>query len=146
MPREGGNTVRGSFYGSGVTEKMVGSNYTAELEDRGLTTPGAYQQIWDFNVGVGGPMLPAKSWWFFGTFRNEGSHRTIPSMFANANAGDPGEVDLCERRVTAGRRCRVGFSNIALRLTAQVTPRNKVTFFWDEQMPCEGAVACRARR
>jgi hypothetical protein len=137
VPREGGNTVRGSFYGSGVTEGMVGSNYTQELEDRGMSTPGAYQQIWDFNVGVGGPIASDKLW-YFGTFRNEGSHRTIPSMFANANAGDPTKrtyVKDASRRAVAA----VSFQNIALRLTAQVTPRNKVTFFWDEQMPCEGA-------
>ena len=30
---------------------------------------------------------------------------------------------------------------MSLRLTAQVTPRNKVAIFWDEQKPCEGGAA-----
>jgi hypothetical protein len=137
VPREGGNTFRGSVYGSGVTEGMVGSNYTQELDDRGLSTPGEYQQIWDVNVGVGGPILTDRLW-YFGTFRDEGSYRTIPGMFANANAGDPTKwtyvKDESRPAVAA-----IAFRNIAVRLTSQVTPRNKVTFFWDEQMPCEGA-------
>ena len=59
-------------------------------------------------------------------------------MFANANAGNPAlwtyRADTSRPAVAA-----VSFRNIAVRLTAQVTPRNKVAFFWDEQMPCEGA-------
>jgi len=39
VPKTGGNTVKGSFYASGVTRGMIGSNYTQELKDRGLTTP-----------------------------------------------------------------------------------------------------------
>ncbi len=31
VPKEGGNSVRGSFYAAGVTEGMIGSNYTDEL-------------------------------------------------------------------------------------------------------------------
>src|SRR5205823_4708338 len=31
------------------------------------------------------------------------------------------------------------FRTTSLRLTSQATPRNKISAFWDEQMPCEGA-------
>jgi hypothetical protein len=137
VPREGGNTMRGTFYGSGVTRRMVGNNFTKALEDRGLATPGQYQKIWDFNVGAGGPLVRDRLW-FYTTFRDEGSHRTIPGMFANANAGDPTKwtyvADRSRPAVAA-----VSYRNTALRLTAQVSPRHKVTFFWDEQLPCEGA-------
>ena len=51
---------------SGVTEGMIGSNYTQELKDRGLSTPGANTKIWDFNLGVGGPIKKDRMW-FFGT-------------------------------------------------------------------------------
>ena len=44
VPKEGGNSVRGSFYAAGVTEGMIGSNYTQELRIRGLTTPGETAQ------------------------------------------------------------------------------------------------------
>ena len=67
---------------------MVGNNYTHDLKDRGLTTPGELQKLWDYNVGVGGPIKKDRVW-FFVQFRDEGSHRTVPGMFANANMGDP---------------------------------------------------------
>src|SRR5207302_8460819 len=41
VPKTGGNTVKGSFYASGVTKGLICSNYSQELRDRGLTTPGA---------------------------------------------------------------------------------------------------------
>jgi hypothetical protein len=40
VPKEGGNAVRGSFFAAGVTEGMIGSNYSEELRSRGLSTPG----------------------------------------------------------------------------------------------------------
>ena len=88
VPKEGGNSVRGSFYTAGVTEGMIGSNYSEELRTRGLTTPGETRKVWDFNLGVGGPIKADRVWYFF-TFRDEGSERSVPGMFANANAGDP---------------------------------------------------------
>ena len=103
VPKTGGNSVKGSFYASGVTEGMIGTNYTQELKDRGLTTPGANTKIWDFNLGVGGPIKKDRMW-FFGTIRDEGSHRTIPGMFANLNAGDADQVDVRGGSEPAGRR------------------------------------------
>ena len=139
IPKEGGNAVRGSFYAAGVTEGMIGSNFSEELRARGLTTPGSTRKVWDFNAGVGGPVLRDRLW-FFGTLRDEGSERTVPGMFANANAGDPTKwtyvPDASRPAVNAA-----SYRMMALRLTTQVTPRNKVALFWDEQMPCEGGAA-----
>ncbi|HEX5109146.1 MAG TPA: TonB-dependent receptor [Vicinamibacterales bacterium] len=146
VPKEGGNTFRGSAYASGVSERMVDSNYTQELKDRGLTTPGKYQQVWDLNLGVGGPLFKDRLW-FFGQIRDEGSYRTIPGMFANLNMGDPTKwtyvVDPTRPAVAAA-----SFRTTALRLTGQAS-KNKFSVFWDEQKPCEGAAlvpdanACR---
>ena len=146
IPKEGGNSFRGSAYGSGLSEGMVGSNYTQDLKDRGLTTPGQYQKVWDFNLGVGGPLFKDRLW-FFGQMRDEGSHRTIAGMVANANAGDPNAwtyVPDSSRPAVAA----ASFRTIGLRLTGQVAS-NKFSVFWDEQKPCEGAAltgdakACR---
>src|SRR3954464_3019465 len=40
--KTGGNVIRGSIYSSGVSSGMIGSNYTQELKDRGLTAPGTF--------------------------------------------------------------------------------------------------------
>ncbi len=87
MPKTGGNSVKGSLYLVERHVGMVGDNYTQELKDRGLTTPGKLYKLWDYNVGVGGPIKKDRVWFFF-QFRDEGSHRTVPGMFANTNMGD----------------------------------------------------------
>jgi Carboxypeptidase regulatory-like domain len=139
VPKTGGNTIKGSLYASNVTSGMVGDNYTQDLIDRGLTTPGALQKLWDYNVGVGGPLKKDRVW-FFAQFRDEGSHRTVPGMFANANAGDPTKwlyvADKTRPAVQAG-----SWRNGALRLTVQPSARNKFNLFWDEQQPCQGAAS-----
>jgi hypothetical protein len=139
VPKTGGNTIKGSFYASNVTSGMVGNNYTDDLKARGLTTPGALQKLWDYNIGVGGPIKKDRAW-FFVQFRDEGSHRTVPGMFANLNAGDPTKffyaADTSRPAVQAG-----SWRNGALRATVQPTTRNKFNIFWDEQHPCQGAAS-----
>src|SRR5688572_1117003 len=139
LPREGGNQVRGSFFAAGVTQGMIGSNYSDELRARGLTTPGETRKVWDFNLGVGGPILRDRVW-YYGTLRDEGSERSVPGMFANANAGDPTKwtyvADTSRPAVLAA-----SYRIMVLRLTAQATARNKFVLAWDEQRPCEGGAA-----
>jgi hypothetical protein len=139
VPKEGGNSLRGQFYAAAVTEGMIGSNYSDELRDRGLSTPGDTRKVWDLNLGAGGPIVRDR-FWYFGSIRDEGSERTVPGMFANVNAGDPAAWTYA---ADASRPAVVGASYrmTALRLTFQATPRNKFAVFWDEQKPCEGGAA-----
>jgi hypothetical protein len=139
VPKEGGNRTNGTFYAAGVTAGMVGSNFSDDLRNRGLTTPGVTRKVWDFNVGVGGPIVQDRLW-YYGTIRDEGSERTVPGMFANANAGDPTKwtyVPDTSRPAVLAASYRIA----TVRLTTQVTPKNKVAIFWDEQRPCEGGAA-----
>jgi hypothetical protein len=139
LPKEGGNSVRGTFFAAGANGDMIGSNYSQELRDRGLTTPGETRKVWDFNLGIGGPIAKDRVW-FYANIREEGSERTVPGMFANANAGDPNKwtyvADTSRQAVLAA-----SYRITALRLTGQATPRNKFTIFWDMQRPCEGGAA-----
>jgi len=139
LPKEGGNSIHGTFFVTGATEGMIGSNYTQELKDRGLTTPGETRKVWDFNLGIGGPIKRDRLWYYL-NLRDEGSERTVPGMFANKNAGDPNkwtyEADTSRPAVLAA-----SYRITALRLTSQVTPRNQVKIFWDQQRPCEGGAA-----
>jgi hypothetical protein len=137
VPKTGGNTVKGNVYLSGVTKGMIGSNYTDDLKARGLSTPGSNTKIWDFNGAVGGPIRKDRLWFFY-TLRDEGSHRTVPNMFANLNAGDPTKWTYAPDR-NRPAAVAASFRTTSLRLTSQATPRNQFRLFWDEQMPCEGA-------
>jgi carboxypeptidase family protein len=137
VPKTGGNVFKSSVYVSGVTQGMVGSNFTPELQNRGLTTPGALTKLWDYNIGIGGPIKRDRVW-FFGQLRDEGSHRTVPGMFGNKNFGDPNARtyvrDDTRPAVQAG-----SWRNASLRLTVQASPKHKFNVFWDEQQPCQGA-------
>src|SRR5688500_12080781 len=136
LPKEGGNAIRGTFFAAGANGDMIGSNYSQELKDRGLTTPGETRKVWDFNLGIGGPIAKDRVW-FYANIREEGSERTVPGMFANANAGDPNKwtyvADTSRPAVLAA-----SYRITALRLTGRATARNKFTVFYDQQIPCEG--------
>ena len=137
VPKTGGNSFKGTVYQSNVTKGMVGDNYTQALKDAGLSTPGKLYKLWDTNIGIGGPIKKDRVW-FFAQFRDEGSHRTVPGMFANKNMGDPNAWtyvrDDSRPAVAAG-----SWRNGSLRLTFQPTTRNKLNVFWDQQIPCQGA-------
>ena len=65
VPKTGGNSLKGSLYASNVTRGMVGDNYTDDLKARGLQTPGKLYKLWDYNVGLGGPIKKDRIWFFF---------------------------------------------------------------------------------
>jgi hypothetical protein len=137
VPKTGGNTVRGTVYFAGVKSGMVGSNYTEELRTAGLRAAGKLLKLWDFNAGVGGPILKDRIWYFFGN-REQGSWQSVPGMYANLNAGDRTKFiyvpDLSRQAVTAG-----DWRVFNLRLTTQPTARDRINLYWDEQLPCQGA-------
>ena len=139
LPKEGGNSLHGTFFVTGATGDMIGSNYSQELKDRGLTAPGETRKVWDFNLGLGGPIKRDRLW-FYLNLREEGTERSVPGMFANVNAGDPTKwtyvADTSRPAVLAA-----SYRITALRLTAQATPRNQIKVFWDQQRPCEGGAA-----
>ncbi len=108
------------MYWALVTPGMVGSNYTQDLKDRGLATPGAFKKLWDYNLGVGGPIVKDRLW-FFAQGRHEGYQNTVPGMFANANANDPTKWTYVPDRSRPAYQA-ASFGILALRLTAQVSP------------------------
>jgi hypothetical protein len=137
VPKAGGNTVKGTVYLASVTKGMVDSNYTDELKNAGLSVPGQLLKLWDASVGVGGPMLRDRLW-YYGVLRDQGSHRSVPGMYANANAGDPTKWNYVAD-TTRQSRTAAAYRIANVRLTIQATPRNKFGVYWDEQKPCAGA-------
>src|SRR4029077_10569886 len=127
----------GAVYLSGVSSGMVGTNYNDTLKAAGLSTPGKLLQQWDYTGGVGGPILKDRLW-YYGTLRDEGQHRSIPGVFPNLNAGDPTKFTYAPDTTKQAQGAE-SFQLASVRLTTQITPRNKFNYHQDLQWPCNGA-------
>ena len=133
VPRTGGNTFRSHVFFTGLKGGMQASNYTDELKAAGLRTPAKTNYIYDTSYSLGGPIKRDRIWFYFlGYYR--GSENNIPGMFYNKNEWDPskwGYVPDEGRPAISGGR---GPLQPALRLSFQVSARDKINVFWDEQV------------
>jgi hypothetical protein len=113
---------------------MHGSNFTQALKDAGVRAPNPVTKVWDVNGAFGGPIVKDRLW-YFGNLRTQGTTRYVANLYYNKNAGDPTkwtyDPDL-SRQAFSDRT----WENAGLRLTWQVTPKNKVNIYWDEQSIC----------
>ncbi|HYJ95286.1 MAG TPA: carboxypeptidase-like regulatory domain-containing protein, partial [Vicinamibacterales bacterium] len=136
VPRSGGNTFNGSFFISGLNDSMQGDNFDA-AQLSVLSAPAKSLLLRDYQVSVGGPVIRDRMWFFF-NHRRIDSADAQPGIFANKNAGDPTKFTYVPDFTRQGRidQSRKIYS---LRLTTQISPRNKLMLFWDEQPQCSGA-------
>jgi carboxypeptidase family protein len=134
VPKTGGNSTTGSVAYSGSGEALQSDNYTDELKAQGLTTPIPLTKVYDLNGAVGGPIKRDRVWYFVNA-RTQGSEKKIANVYYNLNAGDATKwlysPDLNNQAYNDRKS-----ENVSLRLTWQVTPRNKIGGFWDEQANC----------
>jgi hypothetical protein len=135
VPKGGGNTVSGGIFSTWGNGDFQGSNYSDELKAAGLTAPNPLIKAYDFNSSIGGPIARDRLW-FFGTLRYQGNSNYIVNMYENKNAGDPTKW-LYEPDLTRQAFKDQTWQNASGRITAQVSPRNKLNVFWDEQKVCQ---------
>jgi hypothetical protein len=132
--KQGGNTFAGSFFVNGSGSKFVNNNLDAELKAKGLTTPLKPKQLYDINPSFGGPIMRDKLW-FFATYRYQRNLQTVASMWDNLNAGDNTKwtyaPDFNTQSEDDGE-----WRNHSVRLTWQVTPRNKIVGWTDLHINC----------
>jgi hypothetical protein len=134
VPRTGGNRYSGSLFFSGTGESLQSSNYTEALRLAGLTQAIPLRKVYDLNAAVGGPIVRDRVW-FWANARTQGSTRGIASVYVNQNAGDATKwlysPDLSQPAFSDRT-----WENVSTRVTWQMTPRNKIGGFWDEQRIC----------
>jgi hypothetical protein len=149
VPKTGGNTFSGSFFGSTAGEWSQGNNIDERLKGMGLAQPAALYKNWDYSASLGGPFKKDKLW-FFANYRDFGIYEDILGMYANKNAGNPNSWTYVADQSLKARNA-VSRTVTSMRLTAQVTPKNKVGFFFDNQLACDGSAlttdadSCRPR-
>jgi carboxypeptidase family protein/TonB-dependent receptor-like protein len=130
IPRDGGNRFSGSFFGAWSDGSWQSNNHTPELLARGLRAVDRIEHIYDFNASQGGPIKRDKLW-FFGTVRQWSVNSPIADTFyvpAGATQADcqAGRVS-CEQGIDDQK-----IKSALLRLTWQVSPRNKFSLYYDE--------------
>jgi Carboxypeptidase regulatory-like domain len=142
IPRDGGNTFKGVTFMNVATKGMQGSNYSDDLKNRGLRTPGSIGTLYDINPGFGGPVRKDLLW-FFGTIRYNTADNFPAGAFNNLNADKP---DVWTYAPDPGSQPNnhIVFKDAQVRLTWQATARNKIGVGWDLQDTCFCSAAISA--
>ena len=134
IPREGGNKFSGSFFTSYRPGTWQSDNFSQDLKDRGLPNPSLIKRIYDFNFAQGGPIKKDKLWFFTtlrawsvnapiaGTFVTNGTGAAIASCLQAAKTSSPCDQGVDDQRIRSG----------LVRLTYQVSPKNKLAAYFDE--------------
>jgi hypothetical protein len=111
VPRDGGNTFKGQGFAAYTPGSLQSNNFTSALKAAGLTAGPSVLRIFDYNAAFGGPIRRDKLW-FFATARYWGVDQGVPGEIDNSTGGQGVNDNLLK--------------NVALRVTWQVSPRNKL--------------------
>ena len=123
IPREGGNSFSGSVVGEFTNSSLQAeNNLNDSLRDRFVTQSNVTEHIYDAGVGIGGPIVADKLW-FYGAYRDWGAKESLAGNFRNkipetlfyeANTDRPAQYDRYQR-------------DASLRLTWQATDKQKLS-------------------
>jgi hypothetical protein len=134
VPKSGGNTMHGSLFASGTGAKLQADNLTPSLMAQGVRAATPLTKVYDVSGTIGGPIRKDRAWYFIAAHTG-GSTKESATVYYNLNAANPAawlyEPDP-SRREYSDRT----LENISVRGTWQLTPRNKLTGFWDAQSLC----------
>jgi hypothetical protein len=123
IPKDGGNSFKGYFFGTFTNDTFQSDNLTQELKDRGLTTVDRVNLIYDVDPALGGP-IKKDTLWFFGSVRTWKTDQNIAGMFYNLNPqGSHVYTPDLSRPAFEGDRD----GNQSLRLTWRVSPKHKIS-------------------
>lgn len=122
IPRDGGNQFHGGIFATAANENVQSNNLGDELRALGLTAQNRVDSVYDLNLTFGGPIVKNRVW-FFSTFRRWGANNYLGNTFTSTGA-----QALDDQRLT----------DATLRLTTQVTPRNKFTLHYDRSIKWRG--------
>ena len=137
IPKTGGNTFSGTYFGSFAGDWAQSSNLDDELRSFGFNELPALIKNWDTNFALGGPLVRDRLW-FFSNLRAVGTHQDVPNLYGNLNAGDPNQWTYVRDtgvKVRNANAKRIG----STRLTWQATPINKFGFYIDYTKNCTGS-------
>ena len=140
VPKDGGNQFKGGAKATKSPSGWQGNNLTSDLRALGVTGVDKIDNFWEFNVEQGGPIAKDKLW-FFGAFRHARYDKPIANTFV-VPAGIPYPKGYAQC-ASGALSCEQGISdekmdNPIVRLTWQISPRNKFAAYNDRAMRLRG--------
>ncbi len=134
VTHSGGNSRSGSLYAAGTARALQSDNVTAMLQAQGAAPLTPLSRVYDVSGTFGGPIMKDRAWYAV-TAHSGGSTREVPNVYENLNAGDPAKWLYAPDTARHEYSDRT-FENVSGRVTWQMTPRNRVTGYWDPQVVC----------
>ena len=115
VPRQGGNTISGSFNGTYSHKDWQGESLNDDLIRRGLVLGNKLNGLANAEYGVGGKFIQDRFWWFTAGRRITADEAVPDTVYPDGSQG------INEQYV----------KNLSLRLTYQLSQKVKVTGYAD---------------
>ncbi len=143
VPKEGGNRISGSIFQGYESSSIQSDNLTDRLAGLGVKSVDKIGKYNDTNFTIGGP-IKTDSVWFFGSARLFVVNKPIAGTYVSD--GSPASIAACSAALAGkgGNLCPQGvdpqhqYSGL-VRLTWQISPRNKLSGYYDRIHKVRGA-------
>ncbi len=122
VPKEGGNTWKGTVTGAFTNDALQTDNLTDEFKAQGLLTVNTVRKIYDVNPGLGGPIMKDRLW-FYVSVRAWSAQQYVAGMFYNQSPV-PWRYEADATRPALNIETN---GNESLRLTWQAAAKHKIT-------------------
>jgi hypothetical protein len=129
IPKEGSNSMSYYFYGNYTNENMQQSNIDDDLRSRGLTEGTKNFINYDIDPGMGGKIIRDKLW-FYVAAESSVVDRSRAGVYFNATPLAWVYTPDLDRPA----HNKNSDYDWGARLTYQLSPRNKFSAFWDQQI------------
>ncbi|PYR30224.1 MAG: hypothetical protein DMF92_09235 [Acidobacteria bacterium] len=131
IPRDGGNRFSVYSFSNYTHSHLQGNNLTSALRARGLSSAPGVDKIWDYGIGLGGPILKDKLW-FYQSNRWWGGSEIQPGQYYNRTVGSMVYTPDSSRPVISSNWAK----DFAGRVTWQVAAQQKISFSDNVQRNC----------
>jgi hypothetical protein len=136
VPKAGGNSFHGTTGFQFSNSSLQSDNYDDYLRSK-LSAPSQILSLYDVGYSLGGPIKKDKLWFYY-IGRTYGNGTSVTGMYANKNAGNAASWSYVPDPTLQARNDGSTITN-GLRLTWQISQKNKLNAFYDSQKGCSGA-------
>jgi hypothetical protein len=132
VPRDGGNTFRGSFIANYGSKGMQSNNLDDALRARGAATPTTIRTLYEVGAGVGGPVKDDRLWYFLDS-RRWVSSNFMSGLYYNQTQGTLFYTPDLSRQAYD----ESFFNSGTARLTWQASQKDKITGTFTMERNCD---------